>query len=50
MFDCFVGLALKGLIILLLYIMLDLYLYFFVMFIFTFIFNGKFICCKLFQK
>ena len=35
-FDRFVGLAHKGLIFLLLYIMLDLYLYFFVMFIFTF--------------
>ena len=49
-FDHFVGLALKGLIFLVLHIMFDLYLYFFVMFRFTFTFDGKFICCKLFLE
>ena len=49
-FDFFVGLALKGLIFLLSYIMPDLYLYFFVMFIFTYTFDVKFNCCKLFFR
>ena len=49
-FDCFVGLALNGIIFLLLYIMFDLYLYFFINFIFTFTLDRKFICCKLFSE
>ena len=49
-FDRFVGLALKGLIFFLSYIMLDLYLYFFVMFIFTYTFDVKFNSYKLFFR
>ena len=49
-FDCFVGLALNGIIFLLLYIMFDLYLYFFLNFIFAFTLDIKFICCKLFSE